>query len=81
MSTTIGVNDRAVLAVDDRFDGRIEHGVNKLSVGMRPNGPANDQSIEAVDDRRQVHLASRDMELCDIGKPLLIRGRPLEVAV
>lgn len=52
-----------------------------LSVGMRPNGPADDQPIEAVDDGRQIHLAGRDLKLCDVGEPLLVRGGCEEVAI
>ena len=39
------------------------------------------QPIEAVDHGRQVNLASCDLELRDVGKPLLIRGCSLKVAV
>jgi len=48
---------------------------------MRSNGPADNQAIEAVDDGREVHLASRDLELGDIRKPLFVRGSGLKIAV
>lgn len=71
------MDDGSAIAAGYRLDGSIEHRVDELSVGMRPNGPADDQAIEAVDDGREVHLAGRDLKLCDVGdetKP--IRGKP-----
>lgn len=48
---------------------------------MRSNGPANDQAIEAAHDGREVHLAGRDLELGDVGEPLLIRRCGVEVTI
>ena len=39
------------------------------------------KAIKAIDHGRQVHLASRDLELSDVGKPFLIQGSSLEVAI
>lgn len=81
MGSTIRVNNWPIVALGHRLDGCIEHRVDEFSVRARPDGPADDQAIEAVDDGRQVHLAGRDLELCDVGEPLLVRGRCLEVAM
>ncbi len=48
---------------------------------MRSNGPANDQAIEAAHDGREVHLAGGDLELGDVGEPLLIRRCGVEVTI
>ena len=44
-------------------------------------GPAHYHPVEAVDDRRQAHLACRDLELRDVREPLLVRCPGLEVSV
>jgi hypothetical protein len=75
------VNDGSGVAVSYRLDGCIQHRVDQFCIWMRPNGPADDQAIEAVDDGRKIHLAGRDLELGDVGQPLLVRGRRLEVAI
>jgi hypothetical protein len=81
VSATIRANDGPVVGIDHHLDGRIQHRVDALSVWMRPNGPADDQAIEAVDDGREVHLAGRDLELGDVGEPLLVRRCGVEVAI
>lgn len=63
------------------LDGGIQHGVDQLSVRTGSAGPADHHSIEAVDDGREVHLASRDLELRDVREPFLVGDRGLEVAV
>lgn len=35
------------------------------------------QTIEAVDDGRQIHGAGWDLELCDAGEPSMLIGVPL----
>mgnify|MGYP006949399687 CR=1 FL=1 len=65
MGSTIRMDDWPVVGIDHRFNGCIEHRVDEFSVRARPDGPADDQAIEAVDDGRQVHLAGRDLELGD----------------
>ena len=70
-----------MFAVSDRLDSGIQQGVHKLSIWARAKGPADDPSVEAVDHRRQVHLASRNLELRDAGEPLLVRLRSWEVAI
>jgi len=56
-----------------------------ISIFRRPkkpsHGPADDQAIEAIDHRRQIHLARRDLEPGDVGEPLLVRCTGAEVAV
>lgn len=81
VSSAIGVNDRPSVAVSHRLDGRIQHGVHELGIGTRADRPTDNKSIEAVDHRGQIHLTSRELELCDVGEPLLIRRCRMEVAV
>ena len=63
MGTAIGVHDGLVIAVGHRLDSSIQHGVHEIGVWTRADRPADNQAIEAVDHGRQVHLASRDLEL------------------
>ena len=81
MAAPIGVNHRPVSSFGHCLDGCIQHRVDQLGVRTGPNGPADDHSIEAVDDGREVHLASRDLELRDVREPFLVGDRGLEVAV
>ena len=81
MPTAIRMNDRPVIAIGYLLDSSVQHGVYKLGIRTRSDSPADNQAIEAVDDGREVHLASGDLELCDVREPLLIRDSRLEVAV
>ena len=81
MAAPIGVNRRPVSRFGHCLDGCIQHRVDQPSVRTGPSGPVDDHSIEAVDDGREVHLASRDLELRDVGEPFLVRDCGLEVAV
>ena len=77
----IRMNDRPIIAVDYFLNSSVEHGVHKSGIWTCADGPADNQAIEAIDDGREVHLASRDLELRNVGKPLLIGSRRLKVAV
>ncbi|MNF82705.1 hypothetical protein D3C84_650160 [compost metagenome] len=81
MSAAIGVNDRPFAVAGHRFDGDIQHRVNKIGVWTRADCPTDDQPIEAVNHGGQVHLAGRDLELRDVREPFLIWGNSREVAV
>ena len=59
----------------------IQHGVDKLSVGARANGPAHYHLVDAIDDRRQVDLLRRDLEHCYVGQPFLVGRCRLEVTI
>ena len=48
---------------------------------MCADSTADHQAIEAVDHGREIDLSSRDLKLGDVGQPLLVRARRLEVAV
>ena len=63
MGTAIKMDNGPVMALGYRLDSRIQHGVHKNGVWTRTDGPADHQTIEAVDHGRQVHLARRDLEL------------------
>jgi len=81
VGTAIGVNDGPVFGIDHRLDGRIQHRVDEFSVRARTERPADDHAVEAVDQGRQIHLASWDLELRDVSEPLLVgRGSP-EVSI
>ena len=81
MGAAIRMNDGPCIPTSHSLDGGIQHCIDQLGIWMRSNGPADDQAIEAVDDRREIHLASWDLELGDIREPLFIRGAGLEVAI
>jgi hypothetical protein len=81
VATTIGVNRRPVGGFRHRLNGGIQHRVDEFGIWAGSNGPAHHHPIEAIDDGRQVHLASRDLELRDVSEPLLIERCGLEVSV
>ena len=81
MTTAIRVDDGPVVAVGYPLDSSVQHGVHKIGVWTRTDGPADHQTIEAVNHGREVHLASRYLELGDVGQPFLIRGGCLEVTI
>ena len=81
MSSTIRVNDRLAFAFDHRLNSRIQHRVDQPRVWPRADGPADQQAIETVDHGREINLSSRDLELGDVGQPLLIGCRRQEVTV
>lgn len=60
-----GMDDRSAVAAGHRLDGCVQHGVDEVSVRLRPNGPTDDQTVEAINDGREVHLAGWDVELRD----------------
>ena len=74
MPTAISVDNGLVMAVGYLLDSSIQHGVHQVGVWTRTDGPADHQTIEAVDHGREIHLASRYLELGDVGQPFLIRG-------
>ena len=59
----------------------VEHGVHQLCVRSGSDGPAHHHAVEAVDHRRQVYLARRNVKLRDVGEPLPVRGIGVEVPV
>lgn len=81
MGTAVGMNDGPCVSVSHCLDGGIQHCVDQFRVWLRSNGATDDQAIEAVDDGREIHFASRDLELGDIREPLFVRGCGLEVTI
>ncbi|MPN27915.1 hypothetical protein SDC9_175349 [bioreactor metagenome] len=71
----------SIACLCDGLDGCIQHGVDQLCIRTRADGPAHHHPVEAIDDRRQVDLACRDLELRDVGQPFLVGGCCLEVTV
>jgi len=57
------------------------HRIDQLRVRACANGPAHHHPVKAIDGRRQIDLAGGDLELCDVGEPLLVRCRSPEVSV
>lgn len=53
---------RSAVATTDCFDGGIEHRVHKLGVWSRTDRPTDHKPIEAIDDRRQIDFAGRNLE-------------------
>jgi len=56
-------------------------GIHKFGIWPRADCPAHNKTVEAVDQRRQIHLAGWYLEFGNVGKPLFIRGCCPEVAV
>jgi hypothetical protein len=74
MRIAIGVDYRLFIAVGDRLDGRIQYGIYKLGIMLRADRPTHNETVEAVDHRRQVHLAGRDLEFGDAGRKICCRA-------
>ena len=79
MSSTIKVDGRSGTVVGHRLDRCIKHRIHELSIWMLPNGPADDQAIEAVNVKSTP--CRWDLELGDIDQPLLVMRYCLEVAI
>lgn len=81
MPSAVGMDHGSVGCFRHRLYGGIQHGVDQFSVWARANGPAHHHPVEAIDDRRQVDLTRRYLELRDVGEPFLVGGCSLEVTV
>lgn len=81
MAAPVGMDDRPPVALGHRLDGRIQHGIHKFCVRAGSDGPTHDHPIKAVDHWREIHFAGWDLELRDIGEPLLVRSRGMEIAI
>ncbi|MCY1236450.1 hypothetical protein D9M72_491050 [compost metagenome] len=75
------MHNRPVAADVDRLDSGIQHRVHELRVRAHADRPTDHLAIEAVDHRRQIHLACRNLELRDVGEPFLVGSTSGEVAV
>ena len=78
MRTAIGVHDGPVSAVGQGRYSSVQHRVHQLGVWTCADGPADNQTIEAVDHGRQVHLAA----LLVNGRshsPLTVGNRPIKL--
>lgn len=62
MRTAIGVDHWPLTTISHRLDGRIQHGIDEFSIWSRADRSAHNETVEAVDHRRQIHLAGRDPE-------------------
>ena len=81
MGTAIRVNDGVIVAADRRLDGRIQHGTCQLGIGVCPDRRADDHAVEAIDHRREIHLASRDLEFRYGGQPLFVWRPSMEFSI
>lgn len=81
MGTAVEVHNRSIRTVCDYFDGSIQHGVYKLGVRTRAHEPTDHKPVEAVDHGRQIYLARRQVEFCDIGEPFLVWRHGLEITI
>ncbi len=59
----------------------IQHRVDELGIGPGSDRPADDLPVVAIDHRGQVYLAGRDLELRDVGQPLLVRRFRAEIPI
>lgn len=71
MATTIAVYHRFVI-FGERIECVIEHRIHQRRVRACSYRPAHNMTIKAVDNRRQIDFSSRELELRNIGQPLLI---------
>lgn len=71
MATAVAVYHWFVIFVEciERF---IKHGIHQIRVRACSYRPANYVTIKTVDNRRQIDLTCRKLELGDIGQPLFI---------
>lgn len=80
MATAVAVYYRCFCS-PERIERIIEHGIHPRRVRARSNRPAHYLAIKTVDNRRQIDLTSRQMELGDIGQPLFIWSAGTKIAV
>jgi hypothetical protein len=69
-----------LIFVSQSLDGCIQHGIDQFRIWFRSDRPADDQTIDAVYDGAEIHLASRDTEFNNAGQRFLVWGCSLEVA-
>lgn len=81
MGATVGVNHRLHFAVIQRSDRGIQHRVDQFSVGACSDRLTHHHSIKAIDHGREVVFADGQLELRDVGQPLLVTRSGVEVAV
>lgn len=81
MSSAIGMDDWPFLPVGHGLNGGIQYGIDQACIWLRSNRPTDDHAVEAVDDGREVHLPSWDLELGDIRQPFYVRRFCMEVAI
>ena len=75
------MHHRPIAAGSHLVDGGVQHRVDQLGVRARTDRPADDHGIKAIDHERPIHLASRNLELRDVGEPFLVPCSRAEVAV
>ena len=59
------MHHRPIASCSELLDRGVQHRVDQLGVRPRADRPADNHSIETIDHGRQIHLASRDLELRD----------------
>lgn len=81
VSSSIRINRRAALAALNSINGRIQHYVDEICVEMSPNRPAHLQSVNAINDWRQVNQAIRNLAVSNVDEPLLIGCSSMEDSI
>lgn len=69
----------SIAAGRDRLDGRIQHRVDDFGVWALTNRPAYERAVEAIDHEGEIPLTRRDLELREVGEPLLVGRTGSEV--
>lgn len=80
VASPVGMDD-GILARFQCLDCRIQHLIDKISVRGCSNRPRDWKPVKAVNNRRQIHLSSRDGEFRDVRQPFLIRRIRMEIAL
>ena len=71
MTATISMDDGA-LSLWQNSDRLIQHGIDQSGIGAVADRPVHNQTIEAVDEQREIELTLRKSEFRDICHPFLI---------
>jgi len=62
------MDHRSFVVAGHCLDARIQHGIHKFGIRPRADCPAHNKTIEAVDQRRQIHLAGWYLEFGNVGE-------------
>ena len=71
MTAAISMDDGA-LSLWQNSNRLIQHGIDQGGIGAAADCPVHNQTIETVDERREIELTLRKSEFRDICQPLFI---------
>src|SRR5699024_11697950 len=73
MTAAISMDDGA-LFLWQNSNRLIQHGIDQGGIGAAADCPVHNQTIETVDERREIELTLRKSEFRDICQPFFIRS-------